>query len=132
MSILSVLQGFFGIGEEYIKGKQKIKLRGLEAAENLKIKTMESASRWEEMASARSSRFLRWTIALHLFALIDASIYMSLTKHENPMVLFETIEAMPLWVQGLFGTVVGFAFGAAPLKNAGAKVFSVFLNRKKK
>lgn len=132
MSILSVIQGVLNIGGEFVKGKQQIKLKGMEAEQQLKIRTMETAANWEEMASSKSSRLLRWTIALHLFALIDASIYMSLTNHENPMVLFQTIETMPLWIQGLFGTVVGFAYAAAPLKNAGAKVFTAFLKRKNK
>lgn len=132
MSIISVIQGVLNIGGEFVKGKQQIKLRGLEAEQNLKIKSMDNASKWEEVVSGKSSRYLRWGIAIHLFLLIDTSIYMSLTNHKNPQLLFETIEAMPLWIQGMFGTVVGFAYAASPLKNVGAKVFGAFLNRKKK
>ncbi|MAF42845.1 MAG: hypothetical protein CMI54_01575 [Parcubacteria group bacterium] len=129
--ILDIFSKLFGMGEKFIETKQKIKLEGMQAENNLKIKTIDGAASWEEMAAAKSSRFLRWILALHLLALIDTSIYMSLTNHENPSVLFETIEGMPVWCQGLLATVYGFAFGAAPLKAVGAKAFGSLLKRKK-
>ena len=130
--ILDIIGKIFGIGGDYLKGKQEIKLQSLQAVERLKIKSMDNASNWESISAAKSSRFLRWILAMHLLALIDASIWMSMTEHPDPAILFRTIEQMPKWCQGLLATIYGFAFGAAPLKSAGAKAFSLFINRKKK
>ena len=131
MIIFDIIGKIFNVGEKFIEGKQKIKLENMQAVNNLKKKTMENAASWEEMSAARSSRVLRWVLAAHLLALIDASMYMSLFDYPNPAILFQTIETMPLWCQGLLATVYGFAFGAAPLKSAGAKAFSMLMKRKK-
>ena len=122
--IADFIKMLIGGGMDFVKKKQDIKLGEMKAVQEIKIRSMQSADNWEQMTAAKSSRFLRWMLAGHLMLMIDASIYMSLTGFENPSIIFDTIHNMPNWTQGLLATVFGFAFGAAPLKAAGAKLFT--------
>lgn len=122
---------FLGLGETYIKGKQEIKLKKQEAKAANQIRTLEDKSEWEVQA-LKSSMFLRWIIMFHIFALVDASVYLALTDSKNPMVVMDVLDQLPIYVQGLLATIVGFAFGSKALSDAGAKAASAFIGWKGK
>lgn len=120
--LLTALAGVFGIGEAYVKGRQEIKLREAQAESEVRIARMQNAASWETIVAQRSSRFLRWCCAAHLFAGLDFTIYLAVTKSPNPDVIFEAFGLLPEWYAGLLATMFAWAFASEPVKAAGGRL----------
>lgn len=129
-TIINSITGIFGIGEEYVKGKNEQKLKKIEAKTKNQIMTLESKSEWELKAMA-SARYLRWLIAIHMLAALDFTIYLALSGDPDPNKIFVALETMPVYFQGFLATITGFAFGSQPLKEVGAKAAAALIKRKK-
>lgn len=129
--LLTALSSLFGIGEAYVRGKQEIKLREAQAESEVRIQRMSNAASWEEIVAQRSSRFLRWCCALHLFAGLDFTIYLAVTKSPDPDVIFEAFGLLPEWYAGLLATMFAWAFASEPVKAAGGRLVEAWGQRKK-
>jgi len=116
-AILSVL----GIGGRLWEKRQDLKAKELEAETTVRIKRMNDASSWETIVAGRSGRLLRWTLALHLLAGLDATIYLSLTG-QDASVLFDALAELPDWYAGLLATMFAWSFASEPLKVMGGKL----------
>ena len=129
--MLAVLAPLFGIGKSYIEGKQAIALEEAQALSRVKVKRMDHNASWESIVAQRSSRFLRWGCALHLFVGLDFTIYLAITGDPNPGVIFEAFQVIPDWYTGLLATMFAWAFGSEPLKQVGGKLVQSWTNRNK-
>jgi len=116
-AILSIL----GIGGRLWERRQDLKAKELEAETQVRIKRMNDAASWETIVAGRSGRFLRWTLALHLLAGLDATIYLSLTGGD-PSILFDALAKLPNWYAGLLSTMFAWSFASEPLKQMGGKL----------
>lgn len=130
MSWLAALAGLFGIGEKYIEGRQQIKLQEAQAESEARIQRLTNAASWEEIVARKSSRFLRWMCALHLFAGMDFTIYMAVTKAPEPDVIFKAFNLLPEWYAGLLATMFAWAFASEPVKAAGGRLLEAWGSRK--
>jgi hypothetical protein len=83
---------------------------------------------WEENVLTKSGVYLRWVCALHLFAGMDYTIYACMVG-KDAHALWDALATMPDWYAGLLATMFGFAFGSAPLKSVGGKLFQGWQNR---
>lgn len=84
---------------------------------------------WEENVLTKSGVYLRWVCAIHLFAGMDYTIYACMTG-KDANALWLALASMPDWYAGLLATMFGFAFGSAPLKSVGGKLFQSFQTRR--
>lgn len=128
-AIASGIANLLGFGTEFVKGKNEIDLKKIQAKVDNEIRTLDSKAEWE-ITAMKSARYLRWVIIVHVFAGMDASIYMALSGHRNPMIIMDILAELPLYYQGFIGTIIGFAFASEPLKNAGAKAITALMKRK--
>ncbi len=127
-AVLSLL----GIGKAYVEGKQALKLKEATAKSDFKIKQLSDATSWAQLAAQKSSRFLRWFCAAHLFAGMDFTIYLALTGDPNPGIIFQSFELLPDWYAGLLMTLFGWAFASEKLSSAGAALAGKWRNRPRK
>jgi len=116
-AILAVL----GIGGKLWEKRQELKAAELEAETKVRIQRMSDAKNWETIVAGRSGRLLRWTLALHLLAGLDATIYLSLTG-QDPAILFDALDNLPDWYAGLLATMFAWSFASEPIKNAAGKL----------
>lgn len=130
--MLQALLMILGFGKDLFVKRQEQKARELEAETNAKIRRMDNAKSWEQLAAAKSSRFLRWMLALHLMAGLDFTIYLSVTGAEDPGVLFAAMGNLPEWYAGLLATMFAWAFASEPLKAVGGKMAESWSKRKHK
>lgn len=128
--LVAALGGLFGIGEAYVKGRQEIKLREAQAESEVRIARMTNAASWEEIVAQRSSRFLRWMCAGHLFAGLDFTIYLAVTKSPDPDIIFEAFGLLPEWYAGLLATMFAWAFASEPVKAAGGRLIEAWGKRR--
>lgn len=124
MGLLSTVLGpvldFFG---KPIQKYQETKQIVVKAKAERQATEQTNAAVWEKNVLIKSGVYLRWTCALHLFAGLDYTIYASMVG-KDAAALWVALEQMPDWYAGLLATMFGFAFGSAPLKAAGGKLFA--------
>lgn len=128
--MLSGILALLGIGKSYLEGRQELKLQEATAASKARIQRYDNAASWEQIVAQRSSRFLRWVCAGHLFAGMDFTIYLVVTKDPNPGKLFEAFELLPEWYAGLLATTFAWAFASEPVKAAGGRLIEAWGKRK--
>jgi hypothetical protein len=117
--MLAAALSLFGIGKSYIEGKQRIALQKNQAVADMQIQDMQNGASWASVVAQRSSRYLRWACAAHLFAGLDFTIYLALKGDPNPGVIFEAFELLPDWYAGLLMTMFAWAFASDKLRQAG-------------
>jgi hypothetical protein len=130
--MLNAVLALFGIGKSYLEGRQKIKLQERQAEAEVRIQRLGNAASWEKIVAQKSSRFLRWTCAAHLFAGMDFTIYLAVTGDANPGIIFEAFNVLPEWYAGLLATMFAWAFGSEPVKAAGGRLVAAWGERKAK
>jgi hypothetical protein len=118
-----------GIGKSYLEGRQKIKLNEQEATSRARIKRLDNAASWEQIVAQKSSRFLRWVCAAHLFAGLDFTIYLAVKGDPNPGMIFDAFAVVPDWYTGLLATMFAWAFGSEPVKAAGGRLVEAWGKR---
>ncbi len=128
--MLSGVLALLGIGKSYLEGRQALKLKEATANSERKIQAMSDAAKWSAMAAQRSSRFLRWLCAAHLFVGMDFTIYLAVAGDPSPGKIFDAFALLPEWYAGLLATMFGWAFASEPLKAVGGKLVQSWGKRK--
>ena len=112
---IPILSELFGLGREWIKGKQKIKAAKAEAEAKVIVKSAENAADWEKLhakASADSWKDEYWTIVLSLPFLA------CFNKEwvDEIQAGFKVLETLPEWYQWSLLLCISASFGVRMTK----------------
>ena len=121
--LVSLLKPVSDLGSQYMANRAAVS----QAEHQVKVSILGAKARLAEGAQShnnskelrtleKASPWVRWVITFHVLALFDVGILYP----DRALIVYENLEAMPVWVVGLFVTVFGFYFAVTKITDAGA------------